>query len=62
MRIEGIPFALVNLKTYMEHNELLELLAQLEAQEREQAKSGVFDDRLLTKINQVKTLLAGGEA
>jgi len=46
----------------MEHNELLELLAQLEAQEREQAKSGVFDDRLLTKINQVKTLLAGGEA
>ena len=46
----------------MTHNELVELLAQLEAQEREQSKSGIFSDRLLNKINQVKTLLAGGEA
>jgi hypothetical protein len=46
----------------MTHNELVELLAQLEEQERQQAESGIFNDRLLNKINQVKTLLAGGEA
>lgn len=45
----------------MTHDELVELLAQLEAQEREQTKAGVFDDRLLDKINRVKLLL-GGEA
>jgi len=44
-------------KTYMTHDELVELLAQLEAQEREQSKAGVFNDRLLNKINQVRTLL-----
>lgn len=41
----------------MTHNELVELLAQLEEQEREQAKAGIFNDRLLNKINQVRTLL-----
>jgi hypothetical protein len=46
----------------MTHEELVELLAQLEEQEREQSTSGIFNDRLLSKINQVKTLLAGGEA
>lgn len=41
----------------MTHNELVELLAQLEEQERQQAEFGIFNDRLLNKINQVKTLL-----
>lgn len=43
----------------MTRDELVELLAQLEAQELEQSKTGIFNDRLLSKIKQVKALLAG---
>ena len=36
---------------------LLDILKQLKAKEAEQSEVGIFDDRLLTKIEQVKALL-----
>ena len=44
----------------MTQNELKELLKALEA--KAQAQAPYFDDRLLSKIEQVKALLVGGEA